>query len=169
VTELFEEFQEFRKILCVCPCCGKIVRVSDLRLRTKGRAAKTWLDNYEKEEQELIADEQKLDEAEEDLRKVAHEKGRKEATKVFRKAICPALKALKLDPFDVKPILNPVDFVVFNGMNKTKIVTDIILLSREYDCTPLNIVRKQVKAAVLKKSYDFQLARVNEKGQIHFE
>jgi hypothetical protein len=43
----FEEFQLFRKILCVCPCCGELVRLSDLRLKTKGEVEKTWLDDYE--------------------------------------------------------------------------------------------------------------------------
>jgi len=168
MSELLEEYQEFRKILCVCPCCGEIVRVSDLRLRAKGPATRTWLDDYEKKEQKLATDEESLDEAEANLREAAHEKGRKEATRIFSKAICPALRALKLDPFDVKPILNPIDFVVFKGMNKNKSVSDIILLSREYKCPPLNLIREQVKNAVAKRHYEFQLARVNEKGQISF-
>jgi len=117
----------------------------------------------------LSVKEQRLDEKEEELREVAREKGRKQATKVINKAICPALKALKLDPFDVKPILNPVDFVVFKGMNKTESVSDIILLSRIYRCPPLNLVRHQVKTAVQKKNYDFQLARVDERGRISFK
>jgi len=165
---LFPEFQEFRKILCLCPCCGKVHRVSDMRLIVKGHAAGTWLDEYEKEEQKLSAEEQRLDEKEGVLREAAHEKGRREATRVFSKAICPALKALRLDPFDVKPILNPVDFVVFKGMNRTESVSDIILLSREYNCPSLNLTREQVKNAVSKRSYEFQLARVDEKGRISF-
>ena len=169
MATLFEEFQEFRKILCVCPCCGEIVRVSDLRLRAKGRITRTWLDEHEKAHQKLNTEEQNLDEQEEKLRKIAHEKGRKQAAKVISKAICPALRALKLDPFDVKPILNPVDFVVFKGMNSTGTVSDIIMLSRQYDCPHLNAVRKQVENAVSRKKCDFQLAHVEENGQITFE
>lgn len=169
MAALFEEFQALRKILCLCPCCGNIHRVSDLQLRVKGRAVRTWLDDYEQEDTKLSVKEQRLDEKEEELREVAREKGRKQATKVINKAICPALKALKLDPFDVKPILNPVDFVVFKGMNKTESVSDIILLSRIYRCPPLNLVRHQVKTAVQKKNYDFQLARVDERGRISFK
>jgi len=168
MTELFKEFQTFRKILCLCPCCGQIHRVSDLQLKITGRAVGTWLDYYEREDTELSVKEQRLDEIEHELRKVAHEKGRKQATKVINKAICPALKALKLDPFDVKPILNPVDFVVFKGLNKTKSVSDIILLSRTYKCPPLNLIRKQVRTVVEKQNYEFELARVDERGRILF-
>jgi predicted Holliday junction resolvase-like endonuclease len=38
--------------------------------------------------------------------------------------MCKALRVLKLDPFDVKPILNPIDFVVFKGMNKADSISD---------------------------------------------
>jgi predicted Holliday junction resolvase-like endonuclease len=165
MSELFGEFQEFRKILCICPSCGRIHRVSDMRLIVKGRGEKTWLDDYERKEQKLSVKEQNLDEKEDELRKAAHEKGRKEAV---NKAVCPAIRALKLDPFDVKPILHPIDFVVFKGMNKTETVSDIIFLSREYKCQPLNLIRDQVKSVVSKGDYDFQLAKVDEKGRILF-
>ena len=63
MTELFEEFQKFRKILCVCPCCGDLVRVSDLRLKLKGRVVRTWLDDYEKLSLTLDKKEERFDEA----------------------------------------------------------------------------------------------------------
>jgi len=40
------------------------------------------------------------------------------AERVFNQAILPSFKALKLDPFDMKPLLNPVDFVAFKGMTR---------------------------------------------------
>jgi predicted Holliday junction resolvase-like endonuclease len=83
--------------------------------------------------------------------------------------MCPTLKALKLDPFDVKPILNPIDFVVFNGMNKEETVSDIILLSRKHNCPSLEPIHKQISAAVSKKQYDWQVARIDDNGSIVFE
>ena len=44
---IFTNFLEFRKILCICPCCNNLTRVSDLRLKAKGKVAKTWLDDFE--------------------------------------------------------------------------------------------------------------------------
>lgn len=60
MSELFKEFQEFRKILCICPCCGDLVRVSDLKLKVKGPASRTWLDDYEKKSLILDKREEKL-------------------------------------------------------------------------------------------------------------
>lgn len=40
-------FQYGRTILCLCPCCGDIVRLSDLTLHYEGETPRTWLDEYE--------------------------------------------------------------------------------------------------------------------------
>ena len=166
---LFEEFQEFRKILCVCPCCGDLVRVSDLRLKVKGPAPRTWLDDYEKKCIAMDNKEEKFGEKEGKLREIAREKGRKAAEKVFNKAISPALKALRYDPFDVKPILNPIDFLVFCGMNKSDSIKEIVMLSKKCKNAPLTTIRKQVKTVIAKRKYEWQVARIDEAGGIEFE
>jgi predicted Holliday junction resolvase-like endonuclease len=76
---------------------------------------------------------------------------------------------LKLDPFDVKPILHPIDFVVFKGMNREETVSDIMLLTRQHNCPSINPLREQIKAAVLKNKYDWQIARIDDKGKIVLE
>jgi len=169
MTELFVEFQEFRKILCVCPCCGELVKVSDLKLKVKGAAVKTWLDEYEKEEQVIIKNEEKFNGIEEKIREKWKEKGREQAEKVFNNAILPSFKALKLDPFDIKPILNPIDFVVFKGMNKKEVISDILFLSKVHSSPSLEITRKQVEKAILNNKYEWQVARIDYDGHITFE
>lgn len=166
---IIEEMQEFRQILCLCPCCGELVRVSDLTLQVKG-VKKTWLDDFERLSDALDDKEAKFDEKKGKIREEANERGRKAADRIFNNAISPAFKALKLDPHDVKPILNPVDFVVFKGMwSKSEEVTDIIFLSKKSNAKPINFIRGQVDVAVKKKNYDWQVARIDEKGKIEFE
>jgi predicted Holliday junction resolvase-like endonuclease len=169
MSQLSQEYQLFRKILCICPCCNKLVRVSELKLKAKGKAPRTWLDDYEKSMTAIDGKEEKFEEQEDKLREIAHVKGRSQAEKTIRKAMCPALKALNLDPYDVKPILNPIDFVVFNGMNKDKLVSDIMLLSRKHNCPSLEPIHKQISVAVSKKQYDWQVARIDDNGSIIFE
>ena len=36
------------------------------------------------------------------------------------------VKSDRLDPFDVKPIFNPVDLIAFQGMNKDDRVNEIL-------------------------------------------
>ena len=95
MTQLFYEFQEFKKILCICPCCGNLVRFSDLKLNVKNFIAHTWLDDYEKKEQRLSEKEENFDEREEKLREIARERGRKKAEEIFNNAVLPSFKALK--------------------------------------------------------------------------
>jgi predicted Holliday junction resolvase-like endonuclease len=111
----------------------------------------------------LTEKEEKFEGEEEKLREIAREKGRKAAERVINRAICQSLRALKLDPFDVKPILNPIDFVVFKGMNKQESVSDILLLSREHNCPSLNLARQQIRDVVSEHEYEWQVARIDEK------
>ena len=167
--DLFTEFQELRKILCLCPCCNTLVRVSDLHLRIMGAGVKTWLDDYERKQLLLAKKVEAFDEKEDKLREKAVEKGRKEAQRVFNNAISPEFKSLKLDPFDLKPILNPVDFIAFNGMNRLETVNNLTLLWKRSDIPSLNPVRKQIQDAIAHKRFEWKVARIDEKGSIIFE
>ena len=169
MLQLSQEYQLFRRILCVCPCCNKLERVSELKLKAKGKAPRTWLDDYDKKISTITEKEGTFEEQEEELREIARTKGRLQAEKVINKAMCKTLRALKLDPFDVKPILSPIDFVVFNGMNKADSISDILLLSRKHNCPSLDPIHKQIGIAVTKQRYDWQVARIDDNGAIVFE
>jgi len=165
---LFEEYQAFRRILAVCPC-GKLHRVSDLQLKSKAEIKeKTWLDDFDIESNKLFAAEQAFEEQKEKLRQAEIEKGRKEAEKAFYKAVCPSLRKLKLNPYDIKPILHPIDFIAFNGMTSEESISDIRLLTREH-CAFLAPIQKQIKRAVETKKYDWQVARIDDNGNISME
>ncbi len=161
-------FQFFRKILCICPCCGEIVRVSDLHLQYKGKAAKTWLDNYELDLVSLLAKEEEFDEKEDELRKKSIERGRNKVPILIRKCMCSDFKNLKYDPYDMKAIMEPVDFVVFDGLNEGKEVRDVTFLTR----TPSPIMRpviESLKSTVKKRNYDWKVARITTAGKVDFE
>jgi predicted Holliday junction resolvase-like endonuclease len=169
MTDILGTFQYFRRILCMCPCCGDIVRLSDLHLRSKKAVAKTWLDNFEKKRATIEKKTEKFDEIEDKLREQARLKGRKDAQKVFNKAISDEFTALKLDPFDIKPVLHPIDFLVFKDMNKNGLVDRVILLSKDCKNQSLCKFRGQVKDAIDKKRYEWQVARINADTEISLE
>ena len=165
---LFEEYQTFRRILAICPC-GKLHRVSDLQLKSKAEIKeKIWLDKFDLESNKLLIEEQAFEEQKEKLRQAEIEKGRKEAEKAFYKVVCPSLRKLKLNPFDIKPILHPIDFIAFNGMTNEESISDIRLLTRE-QCAILDPIRKQIKKAVETKKYGWQVARIDGSGNISME
>ena len=169
MSTIFEEFGELRKILCICPCCGEIVRVSDLHLKVKKPLVKTWLDSYEAKLIQMNEKEEKFSEKEKQIRELAVKKGRIQAQKIVNKVVLPIFRKLKLDPFDVKPVLHPIDFIVFNGMTEKENIKDIIFLSKMSKFEALNAVRKQIKEAIANKKYTWQVGRIDDRGRLEFE
>ncbi len=169
MNELVQQFQDFRTILCVCPCCGDIVRISDLKLKTTGKIRKTWRDKFDRDMQKMDTMEEKFDELEKGLRDLAHERGRLAAQKVFNNAISPEFKKMKYNPFDVKPVFYPIDFLVFNGMNDKESIDELILLSRQSKSPILNSVRDKIQIAVTNENYGWQEARIDDEGKIFFK
>ena len=91
------------------------------------------------------------------------------AEKAFHATICPLLRTLNLDPFDVKPIFHPIDFVVFKGMTNEEATSEIIMLTREHNCPSINPIRDQIRKAVAKYRYNWQVTRIEEEGNIIIE
>lgn len=165
----FEEFQEFRKILCVCPGCGEIVRVSDLKLTIKGTGTRTWLDDYQTKITQIEKAEENFENRKDTLRKKSVDKGRIEAEKIFNKSISPTFRKLKLNPHDIESILHPVDYVVFKGMTLKNEVSSIDFLSHVSTNKSLQLLREQIKNVIKEKKFEWEIARISDKGKIKTE
>src|SRR3989344_2681316 len=169
MTNLLEEFGELRKILCICRCCGDIVRVSDLHLKVKKPIVKTCLDTHEAKIIAMNKQEEKFNEKEQKIRDAAVEKGRNEAKKIVNNVVLPIFRKLKLNPFDVKQILSPIDFLVFDGMTDKDKIKNIIFLSKISNIESLNLIRKQIKEIISKRNYLWQVGRIDNVGGLTFE
>ena len=90
-----------QKILYVCPDCGRIVRLSDLKIKSKAEVETTWLDYYEYRERLLANRREKFDAVSADLRKAATLEGRRQADEVFNKAIKQDFREMNFDPSDI--------------------------------------------------------------------
>lgn len=168
MKKLLDAFQSFRRILCVCPCCGEIVRMSDLHLKYSGKSPKTWLDKYELKLLELQDKEQVFQAKEAEMRETAIERGRNKVPLMVKNCLCPEFKELEYDPYDIKAIMDPVDFVVFDGLNQEKQVKSVTFLAKP--TTPqMHAVIGSIKTAVSKGSYDWKVARITTTGKVEFE
>lgn len=161
-------FQQFKTILCICPKCNSLSRLSDLHLRAKGKAPKTWLDSYQFNSQKVDEQEEKFNEKEEKIREKARERGRAQVPILVRKSMDTQFAKLRYDPYDIKPLLHPVDFAVFDGLNNGAL-DKIILLSRKNSNNHLNILQRAVAKTVEKKQFDWKMVRISIDGQITYE
>ena len=169
MSQIVQTLQAFRQIICICPCCNELSRLSDINLRFKENTQNTWLDEYDRQVLKLKKKEEKFEEAEEHLRKNAREVGRKRVQEILNNVISPELKNLNLDPYDIKPLLHPADFVVFKGMNSKEKIDEILFLSRECSGLEINFCRNSLREAILSKKYEWKVARVGEDGKINYE
>ena len=162
-------FQSFRTILCICPCCRSLLRLSDLRLKFKGKAPRTWLDTYESRLNCVEKQEMEFGEKEQKMRDTAHERARKKVPKLVCKCIEKNIARLNYDPYDIKALLHPVDFVVFKGMNTGKELENIIFLSKRTQIQTLNKIRQSLRTTIGKEMYDWKIARISLDGSIEME
>ena len=164
-----QAFNQFKIIHCMCPHCDSIVRVSELQLRASEKAEKTWLDSYISKEKNIQKKGGNLwMKKEAHLREEAKERGRKMVPKIINKSMDKNFLKLRYNPYDVKAILHPIDFVAFRGMEQGD-VTDVTLLSRKLSSPKLEKIHNAIADVVKKKSYDWKVLRVSQDGQVKYE
>jgi len=168
VNNILTIFQSFRTILCVCPKCNNIQRLSDLTLKFKGKVKKTWLDTYDSKIRFLEKKEDIFEEKEDELRKKSIERGRRKVEKIVFNSLQDGFMKTNYNPYDVKAILHPVDFVVFNGMTNGNI-EDISFLSKQTNNRELTLLRDSVQDTIKNKRYDWEVARVSAEGKLKIE
>jgi predicted Holliday junction resolvase-like endonuclease len=169
MSSMVNLFQQARSVLCLCPCCGEIVRVSDLRLKYKGVTPLTWLDRYEQSVSKFQQKEADFQESESSIREKSREKGRKKARKSVMKLVRKALPGCDYHPQDIKALLHPVDYVVFCGMTEGKNVDKVVLLSTETGDKILKRIRPSIEKAINSQEYSWNVARVLEDGSVNLE
>ena len=168
VDSFLKWFNQLKTVLCVCPECSSLIRLSELHLRSKGKAPKTWLDDYELSQQKIDRREDRFEDIEDEIRQKAVARGRRQVPKLIRKSVDNKFAKLNYDPYDVKALLHPIDFVVFNGMNKDR-MKDVVLLSRKSNNPFLNKIHKGISSAIRDKAYDWKVLRVSEDGKVDYE
>lgn len=157
-----------RHIFGTCPKCNNFFRLSDSKIFLKKKPVLDWMDEIELEGQKLDTREQEILEKKKELQKEASEKGRRLAQQSVRK-IDSVFTPRKLDPDDAKVILNPIDYVVFNGMNTAESIKNIVLLDRQTKPPQHRKIQKSIERVIEREKYEWQTLRVGKDGRIGVE
>lgn len=164
-------FHQARRILCKCPNCGEISRLGEIEIKSKKKTAKIWLDKYQSNVNEFQAAKGEFEQIKAQKRQDAILKGRaqveKEMKKTMRKSLHKDFQKIKYDPYDIKTISHPVEFVVFDGMNNDEL-NQVILLSRRTSDVVQKELHKSIKDTIEQKRYDWKVAKILD-GEIEIE
>lgn len=165
--DLERSLAESGSILGICPCCGEVFRLSDAHLFVKGKKPGSEFDKIDRAFVSLARAEEKLDDMEDELREAAREKGRRQAKRKLKK-IDPVFSGQGIDPQDVKVIFHPVEYVVFEGLNKDRF-RQISLMAHRPTSREHERVQDSVKKAVRKGNVEFYTLKVAADGGIEAE
>ncbi len=162
MSDLSLFLRESRHIFSVCPECGSVNRLSDLQLARKGRYMPDWLDRLEAQLIRWENRESDLEQRQSELRQAAKRKAeRRELPKLLRK-VSPAFTRWKIDPRDVRAIFDPVEFVVFDGMNSDRGVNRVALVRME----PRDRIVRSVERTIARSDVGWQTIRLHEDGTV---
>ena len=168
MDSFIQTFNMLKTIHCMCPKCDSLMRVSDLQLRSTEKTEKTWLDIYDAKTKTIQKKEEKFSQEENEIRAKAVERGRKQVPKLINKSINNEFLKLKYDPYDVKAILHPIDFVAFDGMNEGQ-VKNVTLLSNKNVNPQLQSIQGAIQEAINNKSYDWKVLHVSPDGEVTYK
>jgi predicted Holliday junction resolvase-like endonuclease len=88
---------------------------------------------------------------------------------MIRKCIDETIASFNYNPYDIKALLHPVDFVVFNGLNDGEKLEDISFLSKKTSSESLNRLRTSLNSSIDGERYDWHVARVSIDGKVELE
>ena len=167
-SPLVATLQDFRRVLGVCPCCGEIFRLTDQLIAYRAKPSATWLDRLEADEERQQRAGDEFAEDERPIRELAKERGRQALPRLLREAE-PVFGCRGYFAHDVTPLFDPVDYIIFDGMNASSAVTRLVL----FDGPPLGHARKRVQRSIQRAleagNYEWKTVRMGKDGRIQPE
>ena len=102
------------------------------------------------------------------IRKEAAEKARKQLPILIKKSLSDQISSLKFNPYDIKPILYPIDYVIYDGMEKGAI-DNVIFLHNKNKNSKMSELHKSIHTTVENEKYDWKVARISREGSLEIE
>lgn len=172
MNALLNTVNGMQEILGVCPCCGELFRLVEAKFLFPMKTPRTceYLDliAFEREvadhHDRLTAAEDRFDERLRQQREALVMEGRRKAKKRLRK-IDPVFSARGIDPQDVKVIFEPVEYVIFHGLNSTG-VTSLEFVSRPPESRSQEITVGAVDRAIRKGNVEFETLHLRDDGSL---
>ena len=167
-SPLVATFRDFRGILGVCPCCGELFRLTDLKMSYRARPKMTWLDELQAAEHRQQRAEERFGEQEREIRDRARERGRRQLPHLLREAE-PVFACRGYWPQDVKPLFEPVDYIIFAGLSAATSVTRIVLFDGPAHSRVRERIQTSIERALTAGNYEWRTVRMGKDGRIHTE
>lgn len=156
-------FKAQRNIFGLCPLCGEIFRLSEIKISYKRKFPIDWYDKLLAEGEKLDEREMKLEETLRIIREKATERARRVLLPKLLRKVDPLFTSLGYFPQDAKAIFDPIDFVVFDGMNRDENVRRIVFMDHQTENRDQRIIQKSIEKTIEKERYEWETIRISSK------
>jgi predicted Holliday junction resolvase-like endonuclease len=126
---------------------------------------RTWIDTLREREDSVVRAEERFEERRDEIREKAWEKGYKQVPKLLKKCT-PVICAHGYYPQDLKALFDPVDFVIFDGMNQKEKVKQVVFFDGPAHDRRREIIQKSMRKALKKGNYQWHTVRLDEAGRV---
>ena len=167
MTDEFSTFYKTRQsILCICPKCMAISRLSQLYIVSEAKKEKTWLDDYEEKVRKFQEKQGVVEQQASAIREDAVKRGRDKVPKMIISSLSDKVVSSKYNPYDIKPINHPIDYIIYDGMDNGSVENVIFLHQKNNNLAQLH---KTIHETVENKKYDWKVARISQEGKLELE
>src|SRR3990167_90518 len=168
---LVQTIDSIQEVLAICPCCVEIFRLVEGKFIFPQKHPKTceYLEliafegKLSDKEERLVSAEEKFVERLREQRQQLTEQGRRQAKKKLKK-IDPTFSAKDIDPQDVKVIFNPVEYLIFHGLNSEDGVGLVEFVSRSPDSKTQETIVKSIDKTIRDGDVEFETLHMRDDG-----
>ena len=168
---LIQTIDGIQEVLAICPCCGVVFRLVEGKFIFPLKRPRTC------EYSELVALEGRVADMEEQIESAEErfkeklraqrdkliETGRKLAKKKLKR-IDPTFSANNIDPQDVKVIFNPVEYLIFHGLNSEEGVNLVEFVSRSPESRAEETIVEFIDKTVRQGDVEFDTLHMRDDG-----
>ncbi len=162
-------FGQFSHIMAICPndVCGHVFPLSDARPYLDDKRPHSIFDKIEAASERLDRAIERLEERESELRAKAKALGLKSAKRRLKK-IDPVFSGARIDPQDVKVIFDPVEYVIFDGMNRDRL-RRVLFLAHSPSSQASERILISLEKSIRAGNVSFKTLRVLEDGRLELK
>lgn len=171
MNNLAQTIDGIQEILAICPCCKEIFRLVEGKFIFPQKRPKTceyleliaFEERLSDEEDRLASAEERFEEKLEEQREQLSEQGRRQAKKKLKK-IDPTFSAKDIDPQDVKVIFDPVEYLIFHGLNSQHGVDLVEFVSRLPDSKTQEAIANSIDRTIRDGDVEFETLHMRDDG-----
>ena len=168
---LIQTIDGIQEVLAICPCCREIFRLVEGKFIFPRKRPKTceYLEliaregNLSDQDDRLTSAEGRFDKKLEEGRRQLTEQGRTQAKKKL-KMIDPIFSAKNIDPQDVKVIFDPVEYLIFHGLNSEDGVDLVEFVSRSPSTKTQEAIVKSIDKTIRDGDVGFETLHMRDDG-----